>query len=352
MIPQEKIEAVARGLREAFGVTEFEDISRIIGGHTASLVFRIIVRGSPYLLKIITRTEDPTRHYQSMRTAADAGVAPRVWYTGIEDRISITDFVMAETLPVSTALIRLPALLRTLHALPPFARAPFNTTCTFLLHQGPALEIGPSAAGFPQTFQASNTLPKAEGGEFFSRYAELAAVYPYEDAEMVSSHNDLFKPDNILYDGRRVWLVDWEAAFLNDRYADLAVAANHVVTNEEEETVFLREYFGAAPHPYQQARFYLMRQIAHLFYAMAYLTLGSSAQPVDWTVPVPGFRDFHSRMWAGEVDLTDRNVKIVYGRVHWEQFRRNVREARYKDALSIVSMGQTAGRGRVPDVKI
>jgi len=71
MIPQEKIEAVARGLREAFGVTEFEDISRIFGGHTASLVFRIIVRGSPYLLKIITRTEDPTRHYQSMRTAAE-----------------------------------------------------------------------------------------------------------------------------------------------------------------------------------------------------------------------------------------------------------------------------------------
>jgi hypothetical protein len=71
---------VSRGLREAFGVTEFEDISRITGGHTSSLVFRIIVRGSPYLLKIITRTEDPTRHYTSMQAAAVEGVAPRVWY--------------------------------------------------------------------------------------------------------------------------------------------------------------------------------------------------------------------------------------------------------------------------------
>ena len=136
MIPQEKSEVVTRGLREAFGVAQFEDISKMTGGFTSSLVFRIIVRGSPYLLKIITRAEDPTRHHTSMKAAAEAGVAPRVWYTGIEDRISITDFVEAETLPVSAAAVRLPALLRTLHALPPFGRAPFNTTCTFLLNKG------------------------------------------------------------------------------------------------------------------------------------------------------------------------------------------------------------------------
>ena len=145
MIPQEKSEAVTRGLREAFGVTEFEDISRITGGHTSSLVFRIIVRGSPYLLKIIMRTEDPTRHYTSMKAAAEAGVAPRVLYDNIENKISITDFVEAEPLLVSEALVRLPALLRTLHTLPPFGRAPFNTSCTFLIDKGPALD------GFLQT---------------------------------------------------------------------------------------------------------------------------------------------------------------------------------------------------------
>jgi hypothetical protein len=38
MIPQEKSEAVTRGLREAFGVTAFEDIVRLTKGHTSSLV--------------------------------------------------------------------------------------------------------------------------------------------------------------------------------------------------------------------------------------------------------------------------------------------------------------------------
>src|SRR5579863_5562878 len=175
MIPREMTEPVARGLRDAFGVTEFEDISRITRGHTPSLVFRIIVHGSPYLLKIITRTEDPTRHYTSMKAAAEAGVAPRVWYTDIENKICITDFVEAHPLPVSEALVRLPALLRTLHNLPPFGRAPFNTTCTFLLNKGPALD------GYLQQFQAANILPKSESEEFFTRYAEVSKVYPRDD---------------------------------------------------------------------------------------------------------------------------------------------------------------------------
>ena len=65
--------------------------------------------------------------------------------------------------------------------------------------------------------------------------------------------------------------MDWEAAFLNDRYADLAVVANLVVTNDKEEMVYLQEYFDGPPDQYQLARFFLMRQIAHMFYAMAFL---------------------------------------------------------------------------------
>lgn len=337
MIPQEKADAVTRGLRAAFGVTEFEAISKVFGGQTNSLVFRIVVRGSPYLLKIIMRTEDPSRHYACMKSAAEAGVAPHVWHTDVEHRISITDFVDAEPLSVSEALVRLPALLRTLHSVPPFAKAPFNTTCTFLLSRGQSLTTGPSLDAYLQKIQAANLFPKAASEEFFARYAELAAVCPYDDADMVSSHNDLFKPDNILFDGHRVWLVDWEAAFLNDRYADLAVVANQLVANDQEELAYLRAYFGARPDEYQLARFHLMQQLTHLFYTLAFLFIGSAGKPVDWNGPVPDFTDYQRRIWAREVDLSDSAVKVLYGKSHWERFLRNARQPRYAEALRIVA---------------
>ena len=331
MIPTENREAVIHALRATFGVREFEDISRITKGHTPSLVFRIIVRGSPYLLKIITRAEDQTRHYTVMKAAAEGGVAPRVLYASIPDHVSITDFVDTVQLSISEALIRLPGLLRTLHALPPFARAPFNTTCTFLIHKGPTLD------GFLQKFRAANAMPAPETEELFARYAQLAEAYTCDESDMVSGHNDLFKPDNILFDGHRLWLVDWEAAFLNDRYADLAVVANQVVTNYEEETAYLEEYFGAPPDRYQLARFHLMQQLVHVFYTMGFLYLGSKDAPIDWTTPVPEFKDYHRRMWAGEVNVANPAVKITYGRVHWERLSQNVQSPRYEEALRIVS---------------
>jgi crotonobetainyl-CoA:carnitine CoA-transferase CaiB-like acyl-CoA transferase len=63
MIPEEKIAPVTRALREAFGVPDFENIRQLTKGNATTRVFRIVVHGSPYLLKIIMRTDDPTRHY-------------------------------------------------------------------------------------------------------------------------------------------------------------------------------------------------------------------------------------------------------------------------------------------------
>jgi len=331
MIPQEKIAAATRGLSAAFGVAEFDHIQDLTERPGSNRAFRIVVRGSAYLLRINTRAGDMARHFRCMHAAAEAGLAPRVRYASAEDRISITDFVEAVPFPATDALRRVPAALRTLHALPPFPIAPFNTTCTFLLNQGPALD------GFLQKFRAANILPQHDLEELLDQYARVAAAYSSLDPDLAASHNDLFKPDNILFDGSRLWLVDWEAAFQNDRYADLAVVANMLVANEAEEQIYLQEYFGAPPVSYQAARFYLMKQLAHMFYAIAFLSLGSAGEPIDWSEPVPAYSDFQRRFWAREVDLADNHSKTVYGRVHWEQLRHNLRQPRFDEALRIVA---------------
>jgi len=331
-IPEEKIPAVSRALCEAFGSPEYERIRRITVGNTTSRVFRIVVAGSSFLLKVILRKDDATRHYACMKAAADAGLAPQIRYTSVEDKVSITDFVEAAPFPPADALIRIPATLRALHALPRFPRIPdhINTSCMFLLNKGPVVDE------YLRRFQAANILSRSESEELFRRYAQITAVYP-KDADMASSHNDLFKPDNILFDGNRVWLVDWEAAFLNDRYADLAVVANMLVANDADEALFLHEYFGEPADEYQRARLFLAQQISHIFYAIVFLFPGSSGQQADWSETVPTFREFQQRMWAGEINLKEKHMKVAYGRVHWERLLHNTRQPRFDEALRIVS---------------
>lgn len=89
---------------------------------------------------------DPTRQFNCMKLAAEAGLAPRIWYTSIEDRISITDFVVARPFSVGEAKTKLAELLRELHSLPPFPK---------LMNYQDTMD------GFLQKFQEAKILPES-----------------------------------------------------------------------------------------------------------------------------------------------------------------------------------------------
>jgi thiamine kinase-like enzyme len=332
MIPHEKSAAVSRGLIETFGTTAIEDICRMTEGLSSDLVFRIVVKGSPFLLRIMTRRDernDPVRVFTCMRAAAQAGLAPRVLYSNTGDGVAIIDWIEAVPFAAAQALVQLPATLKRLHALPPFPKA-FNyaTAHNFFIWR----------------LRASGLLSGSEVEDVFRRYRQICGTYPHLDADLVSCHMDL-KPENILFDGSRVWLVDWMAAFVNDRYFDLAIVANFVVTNGGDERTYLEEYFGQPPDEYQLSRFFLMRQVLHMLSSAVFLLLGSAGKPIRQDKPRPSFREFHERIWAGEIDLADNDLKVVYGMVHWEQLLENVRQPRFDEALRIVSERNTSQEG-------
>jgi len=325
MIPEEKSAAVSRALREAFHTTAIDEIRRITRGLSSDLVFRIVIQGSPFLLRIMTRIDernDPVRIFACMKAAAEAGLAPRVLYSSTEDGIAILDFIEDVPFPPAQAQAFLPATLRGLHALPPFPKA-FNYVTA---HNG-----------FIWRLRAAGLLPPAEIEEVFGRYQQICAVYPRLEADFVSCHMDL-KPENILFDGRRVWLIDWMAASRNDRFFDLAIVANFVVATDADERAYLGEYFGHPPDDYQHARFFLMRQVLHMLSAAVFLLLGSAGKPISRSGVPPSFREFHERIWAGGIDLADNDRKIDYGMVHWNQLLHNMRQPRLEESLRIVSL--------------
>ncbi|MFS8602556.1 phosphotransferase [Priestia megaterium] len=323
MIPETKLLAVKQALQKTFGVSELEDISKLTAGLSSALVFRIVVQGKSYLLRIITRTDemsDPTNQFACMKVAAEAGIAPRIWYLSIEDRISITDFIESQPFPLDEAKTKVPELMHRLHMLPNFQKP---------IMQGSALD------GFIEKFHAANIISNNQTKELFQQYGRVKKVYPRNE-DVVSCHNDL-KPENILFDGEQVWLIDWEAAFLNDRYADLAVVANFVVKNDEDELEYLENYFKEPATDYQRARFFLMRQETHMFYFVVFMLFGAKGQKVDANMERANFRAFHDRIWRGEIDLHSDEAKVQYALVHMDQMLKNIRTERFENSLRIVS---------------
>ena len=324
MIPDEKSAAVFRGLREAFDAGGIDDIRRMSGGLGSDLVFRIVVQGRHYVLRLMTRMDerkDPARIFACMKTAAEGGVAPRVWYANAEDGVTIFDYVEPLPFAPGQAVVEVARALRRLHALPRFPRV-FNYVTA---HNG-----------FIWRFRNAGLFPQIEVEEVFTRYEQVCAAYPRLESDMVSCHM-AGKPENILFDGRRVWLVDWDAAFVNDRYFDLAVAANFVPGIAADEQIYLEQYFGQPADEYQRARFFLMRTVLQMLTATMFLLLGSAGKPITQTEELSSLSEFHRRSGSSEISLADDDQKLVYGTLHWEELRRNVRQTRFDEALRVVA---------------
>lgn len=78
----------------------------------------------------------------------------------------------------------------------------------------------------------------------------LALAEEFEEAQtplpIVFGHNDLL-PENVLDDGQRLWLVDFEFAGFNTALFDVAGLASNAEMAEEEAEDLISSYFGYRP---------------------------------------------------------------------------------------------------------
>ncbi|MDR3711621.1 MAG: phosphotransferase [Puia sp.] len=210
-----------------------------------------------------------------LEIAAKAGVAPPVFYLDIPEGLLITGFVIQQPLREAFAsqeglLNELGRTIRSIHELPPFPKE------QNLLHIVEELVEG-----------ARHLPPETDIFEdSFDYYDRIRTHYPWQDPDRVSGHNDL-NPNNIIWDGQKTWVVDWDAAFRNDRYVDLATAAIFFVHTDTQEDLFLTAYFGNPPDAYRQSRFFIMRQVCRLVYAILMCKLAHHSKNAGDT-PDPG----------------------------------------------------------------
>ena len=306
-------DGVRSALATVFGRARIGPIVALTGGATTASVYRIEVGERPYLLRIEGQPS-PLRNphqYASMRIAAEAGIAPKILYVDEAARIVVTDFI--EQVALEAYPGGPPALARALGE---------------LLARVQATEVFPYFVEYPdivaRLFAHVRRTGLFAGGvldQHVERLELLRGAYQASSSRSVSSHNDVV-PNNILFDGRRLWLIDWESAYCNDPLVDVAIVLDGIARSPELEEVLLGAWLGRTPDESIRARLDVVRAITRLYYAGVFL---SASAAVSWVkeetdLSVPSAVDFQRALNAGRLKAGTAEAKHILGKMFLASF--------------------------------
>jgi hypothetical protein len=274
-IPAGRRDAVQSALASAFGARPVGDLRLLSGGVSGAGIWRGEVSGGGFVLRLEPERialRHRQRHHACLSAAAAVGVAPAVRYADPAAGVAIMDFVDGRPLsqhPGGRAGLarEMGSLIARLQTAPPFPPldAPGDPLSALLTALEASALFAPGAL--------------ARHAEALSR---IRAVHPWTPSSLVPSHNDP-NPRNVLFDGRRVWLVDWELAAGNDPLFDLAILTTELADTPELEDRLVAAALGRPTDAAVRARLALVRRLTRLFYGCialeAFAKLPASARP-------------------------------------------------------------------------
>jgi thiamine kinase-like enzyme len=233
-----------------------------LGGGMTNTNFVVRHGGEKFVVRI---GEDiPVHHVMRFNERAAsiaahaAGLAPEVVHA--EPGALVMRFVEGRTLPAEdvrrpNVLPRVVDLLRRCHReLPKHLRGPALIFWPFHVLRDYAATIEEGRSPW------APELPRLRG---------LIACFEAElgPTEIVFGHNDLL-PSNLIDDGERLWLIDWDYAGFSTPLFDLANLATNSRLDPDEERALLSLYFGGEPGQAQLRAFAAMRCVSLMREAM------------------------------------------------------------------------------------
>jgi aminoglycoside phosphotransferase (APT) family kinase protein len=295
------------------GSTAMVNVRPVTGGVSGAAVFLVEAGGRRFVLRM-EGPASPLRNphqYVAMRFAAEAGIAPRIHYLDADDRVVMMDFI--EDRPLETY---------------PGGREGLAQAVGAMLRKLRALPLFPSFMDYPDIVDrlwthVCRTGLFADGvlAAASQRLVDNRKAYALEPEKYVSSHNDIL-PRNLLFDGERLWLIDWENAFRNDPLIDLATALDNFAPSPELEEVLLVASLGRAPDRTLRDRLALMRSLTRLFYAGVLFSASASAPRTtsDPDLSAPTAAEFESAIRNGRLKAGTPETSHVLGKMFLASF--------------------------------
>ena len=268
-------------------------ITRVSAGLSGAAVYRVDAAGAQYILKI-SSDADWRRKVTIHEHAAAAGVAPPLVHVDEMRRAIVMPLVVDRSFPMllmtpatrDAAIALLGQTLRRVHDLP-------------LPDLPPADPLG---------LLKSLALPRMPAFAANAVAAILAETPPPPDRALVLSHNDV-NPSNLVYDGERLLLLDWNTAAPNDPLFDLATVALFLRMDDATSLRLLAAHDGDAPAALPPRFRYLRRLVGVLCGAMFLHLAGHGSE----TAEPERLEAFYQRLRAGQVDLATADGKWAFG---------------------------------------
>lgn len=255
-------------LTQAFGSAPIGAVTRLAGGVTSAAALKVEIGGRFYVLRV-EGEPSPLRNpfqYRAMRIAAQADIAPHLHYADEDKRVAVMDFIAP--VPLSAYPGGPPALVPAIGRL----LAKLQGTPTF-----PAFVAYPDiVARLFNHVRRTGLFADGVLDPHAERLQQIGAAYEAGAMSPVSSHNDPV-PNNILFDGARLWLIDWESAYRNDPLVDLAIVLDTHALPEALHETLLQSWLGRTPDAALRERLELVRALVRLYYAGVLLSASAAA---------------------------------------------------------------------------
>jgi hypothetical protein len=312
-LPAAQRERASAALSGAFGAACIGAIAPITGGASGALTFRVETGGRRYLLRIEGEPSPLRNPYQyvSMRIAAESGIAPAIHYVDEVARVAVMDFVSEQPLAaypggargLALALGEMLARVQATAPFPRFVEYP-DIVARLWTH---VCRTGLFAPGVLDAHS--------------EHLGKLRKAYLWDCAQSVSSHNDPV-PRNILFDGKRLWLIDWESAYRNDPLVDVAILLDSFAITPELENVLLRAWLGRAPDETLHARLAPVRALTRLYYAGVFLSASAAAawRTPDTDIAAPTREEFQRAIREGRLAPGTPQTKHILGKMFLASF--------------------------------
>ena len=285
-------------------------IAKVAAGLSGAGVYRVDANGAAYALKISDPHESAERwrsklHIQQM--ASDAGLAPRIVHADESRRAVVSEFLVDHSFPAQffnpatreAAFRQLGETLRRVHDLP------LDGTATW---RDPRVMLADTARNLDGDFVVPAFVAEA------IRWG-ISHEPPPPDRAEVLSHNDV-NPSNLLFDGARLMLLDWEVAGRNDPYYDLA-AISVFFRMDADTCRKLIEIHDGTPCAELSARFLYVRRFIATLLGAVFMTLARAgghpgAQASDTLESVMPLAEFFQQLRAGTLNIASGDGQVAF----------------------------------------